>query len=89
MSKAIMVIDMPESCDMCDFVDEQYHYCNVPWFGKDVSDYVTCRHPECPLRELPQKKDPNKALTWEHKKWREGYNACINEILNGEEHETD
>lgn len=51
MSKALLVMDMPESCDMCDFVDdkqpprygEKTLYCNVPGIGEDVTDYVTCR----------------------------------------------
>lgn len=80
MSKAILVIDMPKSCDECDFIDAQYHYCNIPWFGKDVSDYVACRHEECPLKPIPKKKDSNKALTWEHKKVIDGFNLCIDRI---------
>lgn len=55
MSKAVLIIDMPKSCDECDFIDTQLHYCTIPWFGKDVSDYVVCRHEECPLKEMPEK----------------------------------
>lgn len=25
MAKAVLVVDMPESCDMCDFVDDEGH----------------------------------------------------------------
>ena len=83
MSKAILVIDMPKSCDECDFIDERYHYCNIPWFGKDVSDYVACRHEDCPLREVPKKKEENDAYTDCEYYRVQGYNACIDEILEG------
>ena len=83
--KAILVIEMPSSCDTCDFVDERYCYCNVPWFGKDVSDYVACRHEDCPLKELPQKKDVKNAKTMKDLGWIDGYNACIDEILGDKE----
>ena len=85
MAKAMLIMDMPTSCDMCDFVDEQYYYCNVPWFGENVIDYVECRHESCPLREVPQKKKITiKETEYENTK-RIGYNACIDEILGGDE----
>ena len=79
--KAILVLDMPSSCDVCDFVDERYCYCNVPWFGKDVSDYVACRHEDCPLKELPHKQTIHCTDTPHHRWAKNGYNACIDEIL--------
>lgn len=82
MSKAYLIMDMPNSCDECNFIDECYHYCDIPWFGKDVSDYVACRHEDCPLRELPQKYDEKDSG---YDEWQEGYNACIDEILKGSE----
>jgi hypothetical protein len=61
MTKAVLVMDMPESCDMCDFADdtqpprygERTLYCNAPGIGDDVTDYIACRPDWCPLRELP------------------------------------
>lgn len=65
MAKAVlvMVMDMPESCDMCDFVDDEQPtrygektlYCGVPGIGEDVTDYIACRPDFCPLRELPER----------------------------------
>ena len=81
MSKAILVMDMPNSCDVCDFNDERYHYCNIIWFGKDVSDYVVCRHEDCPLRDLPQKKEERKPMNGSEYYKTIGYNTCIDEIL--------
>ena len=80
MRKALLVIDMPKSCDECDFIDERYHYCNVPWFGKDVSDYVACRHEDCPLKAMPQKQIPHCTDTAHHRFAKNGWNACIDEI---------
>lgn len=65
MAKAVLVMDMPESCDMCDFVDdkqpprygEKTLYCGIPGMGEDVTDYIACRPEFCPLRKLPEKKE--------------------------------
>lgn len=35
--KAILVIKMQSSCDTCDFVDERYCYCNVPWDENSIN----------------------------------------------------
>ena len=68
MAKAVLIMDMPESCDMCDFADdtqpprygERTLYCTVPGIGEDVTDYIACRPEFCPLRELPEKGVANK-----------------------------
>lgn len=69
MSKAVLVIDMPESCDMCDFMDmvNGEMYCGVPGCGEFAEDYIMCRPDWCPLIELPEKKQ----------------NACIDAITGG------
>ena len=94
MAKAVLVMDMPESCDMCDFVDDEQPprygektlYCGVPGIGEDVTDYIECRPEFCPLRELPEKKETvhpqecyeNSYCTDEMKA---GWNACLGRIL--------
>ena len=94
MAKAVLVMDMPESCDMCDFVDdmqpprygERTLYCSAPGIGEDVTDYVACRPDWCPLRELQEKKETvhpqecyeNSYCTDEMKV---GWNACLDRIL--------
>ena len=90
MSKCVLVMDMPSSCDEC------------PLFGSHYSD-MTCKangrtinypYPKderqdfCPLRELPEKIGIEEAL----KMPRNGcigdvinsYNACIDELLKEE-----
>lgn len=59
MSKAVLVMDMPESCDMCEITDmvNGKMYCSVPGCGELVEDYISCRPDFCPLRPIPEKKE--------------------------------
>mgnify|MGYP001151235702 CR=1 FL=1 len=62
MVKAVLIMDMPESCDMCDFADdtqpprygERTLYCNAPGIGDDVTDYIACRPDWCPQKSACQ-----------------------------------
>lgn len=88
MAKAILVMDMPESCDMCDFVNdmqpprygERTLYCSAPGIGEDVTDYVACRPDWCPLRELPEKRKLTYTDLGADNKVS-GWNDCLDEIL--------
>ena len=60
MSVVIHCMDMPESCDVCDFAvtnddlevsDYRHVYCGFPGIGEYVTDCIASRHPECPLSE--------------------------------------
>ena len=92
MPKAVLIMDMPESCDMCDFADdtqpprygERTLYCNATGIGDDVTDYIACRPDWCPLRELPEKMkvcgkypQPDRIAP----SYKVGWNACLDEIL--------
>ena len=82
--KAILVIEMPSSCDKC------------PLFGSHYSD-MTCRgngrginypYPKevrqdwCPLKPMPKKKPTiGKESENDILCMNAGYNACIDEIL--------
>ena len=94
MAKAVLIVDMPESCDMCDFADdtqaprygERTLYCNAPGIGDDVTDYIACRPDWCPLRELPERKETHTVLELNSiGRWTEGmkagFNICLDEIL--------
>lgn len=84
-------MDMPESCDMCDFVDDEQPprygektlYWGIPGMGEDVTDYIACRPESSPLRELPEKipelKSGYEDLSTSIR--RVGFNACLDEIL--------
>ena len=80
-------MDMPETCIMCDLLNESQHprlYCGAPGIGEDVTDYIACRPEFCPLREMPEKMElcgkypqPGKPVP----SYRCGWNACLDEIL--------
>ena len=85
--KAILVMDMPSSCDKC------------PLFGSHYSD-MTCRgngrsinypYPKevrqdwCPLKPMPEKKKVQDVLYLHSEYFDLGYNACIDEILGDKE----
>ena len=88
MAKAVLIMDMPESCDMCDFVDDEQPprygektlYCGVPGIGEDVTDYIECRPEFCPLRELPERKKLTYA-DWDADNKEGGWNDCLDKIL--------
>ena len=86
MSKSILVMNTPEACIdcPCHFAEES----GKVWCGKEkkellADDIETYKPDWCPLKEIPRKK-PDKAMG----EWLDfncGYNACIHEILKGEE----
>lgn len=88
MAKAVLVMDMPDSCDVCDYVDdtqpprygERTLYCTAPGIGEDVTDYVACRPDFCPLRELPEKEYNDNEYDEYSDGWDAGWNACLDEI---------
>lgn len=96
MAKAVLVMDMPESCDMCDFADdtqpprygERTLYCNAPGIGDDATDYIACRPDWCPLRELPEKMEELPPEKYEFgslgRAFVAGFNGCLDKILGKE-----
>lgn len=82
MSKAILVLDMPENCYECDFLDDDgdYPMCRITTevCGYRFKTYENKMN-KCPLKELPEYQ-----FEWyddEKSDWERGYNACLNEIL--------
>ena len=87
MSKAVLVLDMPKSCNKCKFFNAQYRYCDLKGLplkrknGKYGNTNISKERANwCPLRELPEKADMQKAKTMTTMNWLEGWNACIDEI---------
>lgn len=104
MSKAILVMDMPEKCSECSVchVVDGNAICQAKITGDSVEGRLTATYTKpdwCPLRELPEKKNSmNLNTIMESCKDRDsimgsvlkqfivdGYNACIDELLKGEE----
>ncbi len=89
MSKCVLVMDMPSSCDECrlaSLVGRSEVMCAIDRMAtRKYEDACKDRPDWCPLHELMQKKDLKNALTMTDFGWIEGYNACIDELLKGEE----
>lgn len=85
MSKAVLVLDMPEGCNDC--VLNNYHFCDVT--NENIESYIydimeVDKPNWCPLKELPDKRYHSAygvpIEMSEDKIW----NECISKIL-GEE----
>lgn len=91
MSKAILVMDMPESCFGCNFMhcDEESdtETCQATETARDI-DLIEDRPKWCPLRELPEKRDTSHPKAcYTNSYWTDemnaGFNACLDEITGG------
>ena len=88
MAKAVLIMDMPEQvCQKCTLCyetenDDEYLCCAT---GKLVPDGA--KPDWCPLRELPEKIPELKSGYEEISKsiHRDGWNACLDEILGGKD----
>ena len=91
MSKAILVMDMPDSCIDCRFcreIDEGIEACCEIMDNPDdsslcrmIEDYCQCRPSWCPLKELPEKSCTGNSDYYQWGDWEDGWNACIDDIL--------
>lgn len=88
MAKAILVLDMPESCMTCRLAInktiplETAFMCSInsKW---SLDKECESRPAWCSLKELPQKKAIHSEMPLELRNYRKGFNACIDEILGG------
>jgi hypothetical protein len=83
MSKAILVIDMPKSCDECPLF-ENHSYRDMCCLGMNARtiDYPypkDFRQDWCPLKPAP--KIQKMWCDDEMDAWIRGYNNCVREIL--------
>lgn len=83
MSKAIFVMEMPQRCELCPLLSAG-RYCK----GKEalnvvVDSYLDKKKPDwCPLKPMPEK-DKKSYFPDEYSDGhKDGYNACIDKILN-------
>lgn len=92
MSKSILVIDTPRSCDECDAcVIGSVVFCGMN--GNKIEQEImneSKRSAKCPLRDFPRRKmllgldGISNAMEIRERGRQEGYNACIDEILKGD-----
>lgn len=81
MAKAMLIMDMPSSCKECPCLND-VDECEGVY--KDVDD-IGRKPTWCPLREVPQKKVSCFSDNAYRSLLKQGYNACIDEILGGGE----
>ena len=79
MSKAILVMDMPEKCDECPcFQIGLYNYCSVT--GRRNHSESNKKPSNCPLKLIPAKDVCDYTWDWELG-YKRGWNSCIDRIL--------
>lgn len=90
MSKAVLVMDMPEKCKYCPFQMVAYDSdlfeegeCFCCFECQTVQEYVDKdkKADWCPLRELPERKDVAASNLDTHVYRAEGWNDCLDAIL--------
>lgn len=94
MTKAILIMNMPESCSECKFLYEfqgikKCQLMNVLHNGASrlsQNTFAEKRHEKCPLRELPEKKETvHSQECYDNSYWTDemkaGFNACLDKIL--------
>jgi len=86
MTKGIIVLDIPESCDECQLESRYLQCCTIT--GKDTfinggMDRFEKRLFDCPIQPLPI--GYYSADQDEMSLYCKGFNKCLEEILRGEE----
>ena len=82
MSKAVLVMEMPEGCLDCDF--HNYHFCNVTGrnIDKNLYDIMEDNKPDwCPLKKLPEEIHSEFYMYEYAYGYDDGWNNCLKKIL--------
>jgi len=86
MSKSILLIDTPKSCENCYMLS--HNYCNFQCLiTGELIEKSTNKPDWCPLKPLPEKKEyivPIDNVEAQKDIIAVGWNACIDEITGGE-----
>ena len=90
--KAILIIDMPKSCEDCELCDGTYDYICLRLGEVDESVENGTKDLRCPLKPMPERKRKIKELPQYTKEYEtyckgevDGWNFCLDEILGEEE----
>ena len=87
MSKAILVMGMPKSCQACKLkstvrgIKNVTHCCNLTEEMITLDKGFEERLPNCPLKPLP-KEDNSDSDDEYFEGWRMGHNECLKKILD-------
>ena len=83
MSKAVLVIDMPESCRECFLFGSRYSDMCCQAMNNKSIDYPypkEFRQDWCPLKPLPETDNKEYLIEWS-RGYQGGWNDCINAIM--------
>ena len=86
MAKAVLVMDMPETCKDCSckyfsYKDDALYDCAITGKTIPINGGRYGEKPDwCPLRELPEKKGGDKWQDEISDSYNAGWNACLEEI---------
>ena len=82
MNKAILVIDMPESCDKCPLFHGFYTdmTCGANNHGIDYPYPKDFRQDWCPLKPAPKRDEVYRQLEWGIG-YKRGWNDCVNYVV--------
>lgn len=98
MSKAILVMDMPESCAKCDFFGNNIHnkpicicqtekiverMCTKDAYKRISVNAMTEKPDWCPLRPMPENKKISRYMNETEKGRCDGWNDCIDAMEGG------
>lgn len=80
MSKAILVLDMPENCKncMCYVLGAKNNFCERTRFA--ILDNTT-KPDWCPLKEIPEFKLLKVPYEVDYQSYRRGFDDCLDEIM--------
>lgn len=89
MSKAVLVIDMPNTCGGCILCQNRRGHCvcSHPFDGENGDvvlnkvDIEQERPNWCPLQQMPEKSHTGKSDYYQWGDWEDGWNACIDGLL--------
>lgn len=81
MNKAILVIDMPDSCDKCPLFHGFYTdmTCGANNYGINYPYPKDFRQDWCPLKPAPEKDEKYHLLEWSAG-YKKGWNDCVNYV---------
>lgn len=85
MDKAILVIDMPDSCDNCPLFHGFYTdmTCGANHYGINYPYPKDFRQDWCPLKPMPKKMKGHDSIYYQWGDYEDGWNQCIN-CVSGE-----
>lgn len=84
MSKAVLIIDMPNCCDECFALDDNgdYPMCIITQEQRGYTFRTREQKMDrCPLQQMPKKSHTGKSDYYQWGDWEDGWNACIDDLL--------